>query len=306
MQTAEIQLKKAHNRRERKNALIAFSFIAPNFIGFAVLVLIPIIFSFGMSFFDYTGGTIKAFVGLNNYIEMFNNRTFRTSFIHTILFALGVVPVTMVTSLFVAMLLNRPIRWIGGFRALYFFPYITPVVALGAVWNMLFNPDLGFVNTTLSNIFHVSLEALPRWCVSTKWSLITIMLAQIWKSTGYYMVIYLAGLQGIPGELYDAARIDGANGRQSFFRITLPMLSSTTFFVMIMLTINAFQSFELVYLMTEGGPGISSYTLVLHIYKMAFTMNRMGYGCAVSVVLFLMVAIITAIQFIYEHKWVNY
>jgi len=282
--------------KKSKNNLIAYSFIFPNFICFFILVVLPMLFSIVMSFFDWRGGVVRGFVGFDHYMEMFENRVFLVSLKNTLFFALGLIPITMVSSLTLALALNRRLRGLGFFRALYFFPYVTPVVALGVVWNMLFNPDIGLVNQTISSLLGIPLAQLPRWTLSTAWSLPTIILAEIFRCTGYYMVIYLAGLQNIPKELYEAARVDGARSWQIFFNITLPSLAPVSFFIMIMLTVRAFRSFELVYVMTDGGPGLSSSVLAIHIYKTAFVNSRFGYSSAVSVILLLMVLIITRAQ----------
>lgn len=292
-------------RAKTKKLLIAYSFILPNFIGFLFLVLIPSLCAIVMSFCNWTGAGFKAFVGLRNYELMLNNSNFRISFGHSMIYAAATVPCTLVIALLIAMLLNRPIKGVGLFRAIYFWPYVTAVVALAAVWSMLFNPNMGLVNSILSSL-GVPGEKLPRWLASTIWVLPTIILAQVWKGAGYYMVIFLAGLQGIPRELYEAARVDGASGWRCFWNVTLPMLSPTIFFVLIMLTIGAFQVYEIVEVMTKGGPGRASMVLSMHIYNSAFVDNKFGYACAVSMVLFAIVATITFIQFRMEKKWVNY
>lgn len=305
MQTASAAAKKRRIPRKVRQWIIGYSFILPNFIGFFFLVLLPSICAIFMSFCNWTGAGFQEFVGLDNYAAMFKNETFRISFRNSIFYALTTIPFTLVFSLLIACLLNRPIKGVGLFRAIYFWPYVTAVVALAAVWNMIFNPNMGIINSTLAAI-GIPQDLIPRWTASTTWSLPTIILAQIWKGTGYYMVIFLAGLQGIPRELYEAAKVDGANGRQSFFNITIPMLSPTIFFVLIMLTIGAFQVYEIVAVMTDGGPGRSSYVLAMHIYNSAFVDNKFGYASAVSMVLFVIVAVITFIQFRGEKKWVNY
>lgn len=291
--------------RRIKKYLIGYSFIMPNFIGFSILTLIPAAVSISMSFCDWTGAGFKGFVGLANYAEMIKNSTFQISIRNSMIYALATIPTTLVLSLLVSVVMNRPIKGIGIFRAIYFWPYVTAVVALAAVWNMLFNPDMGLVNQFLQGI-GLPGEFLPRWTASTTWSLPTVILAQIWKSIGYYMVIFLAGLQTIPRELYEAAWVDGASRYKSFWMITIPMLTPTIFFVLIMLTIAAFQVYEIVAVMTAGGPGRSSYVIAMHIYRSAFVDNRFGYASAVAMVLFVIVAVLTLIQFKGEKKWVTY
>lgn len=285
-----------------KKSLIGFSFILPNFFGFTLFVVIPIVYSVIMSFFDWRGKSNNGFIGLGNYIQMIHNSTFQIAIKNTFLFAFMAVPLTLVVSLITALLLNQNIKGRGIFRMIYFFPHVAAVVALGAVWNMIFNPDMGIVNSALAMI-GVSEDSLPRWAASTEWSLFTVVLAQVWKSTGYYMVIFLAGLQNISSELYEAARIDGAKGSALFRYITLPLLTPTTFFVLIMLTISSFQTFEMVDTITSGGPGKSSYVLAMYIYREAFAESRFGYASAMSMVLFALVAFIAFVQLIVERKW---
>lgn len=298
----KIKNRQHFNLRKWKKNAIGFSFVLPNFIGFMLFVLIPILFSVVMSFFDWKGRTIGGFVGLGNYIEMFHSSTFITALKNTLVFAVMTVPLTLAVSLAAALLLNQKVRGLGIFRTIYFFPNVTAVVALGAVWNMIFNPDMGIVNTALAAL-GVPAENLPRWSSSTEWSLFTVVLAQVWKNAGYYMVIFLAGLQNIPRELYEAARIDGAKRRALFCHITLPLLSPTTFFVLIMLTISSFQTFEMVDVITAGGPGKSSYVLSMYIYRSAFTESRFGYAAAISMMLFVFVALITLVQLKAEQRW---
>lgn len=294
-----------HSRRKWKNMLVGYSFILPNFIGFFLLVLLPSAFTIVMSFCKWTGAGFQEFVGLKNYIKMFHTSNFQIALKNTAFYALGTIPLTLIGALFIASLLNRKIHGRGMFRSICFWPYVTPVVALAAVWNMLFNPNMGPINSMLSAI-GIPASMIPRWTASTTWSLPTVMLAQIWRGIGYYMVIFLAGLQSIPGEYYEAAQMDGANKRNCFLKITLPLLSPTVFYVLIMLSIDAFQVYDIVSVMTDGGPGRSSTVLAMHIYDSAFVQNKYGYASAVSMVLFVIVAGITLIQFRCEKKWVDY
>jgi multiple sugar transport system permease protein len=284
--------------------LVAYSFIAPNLIGYIIFTLFPVAASLLLSFFNWNGGNNQiTFAGISNYTRMIGNDTFRISLGNTLFYAVCTVPLTMACALGLALLLNQPIKGRNFFRSVFFFPHVASVVAIAVVWNMLFNPNMGPVNQLLQSL---GVKELPRWAASTTWAMPTIIMAAIWRSMGYYMVIYLAGLQSIPRELYESAKMDGTNVFQSFRYITLPMLTSTTFFVVIMLTIGCFKVFELVWLMTQGGPGRASNVLVLHIYRSAFVDYRFGYASAVAFVLFLIVLCVTIIQFRAERKWVNY
>jgi len=240
------------------------------------------------------------FVGLSNFVQIFNDRIFVQSFIHTIQYALLTVLPTLVLALLLAVLLNHKLKGIAVFRTALYFPYIASIVAVGAVWNMLFQPDFGPINEFLR---FIGISKPPRWVVDVKWAMVAISIVSVWKYMGYYMIVYLAALQGISGSLYEAAGIDGANGFQKLRYITIPMLTPTTFFVLIMLTIQCFKVFDLVYVMTGGGPGNATKTLVNYIYEKAFTSWEFGPASAGALVLFSVVLVVTLIQFAGEKKW---
>lgn len=291
------------SKRELKDNLIAYSFILPNFIGFAVFTLIPVLFSFALSFMNWDGANAITFAGFDNFARLFNDETFKIATWNTIYYAIGTVPLTMVCSLGLAVILNKNIFGRNIFRTIFFFPYVASLVAVAVVWNMIFNPAMGPVNQFLMSI---GMENPPRWTASTVWAMPTVIFVSVWKNMGYYMVIYLAALQGISKDLYEAASIDGATSWQQFKSITLPMLTPTTFFVSIMLTISCFKVFDLIFMMTQGGPGRSTTVLVSHIYNIAFKEFSYGYSSAVSMVLFAIVLVITIVQFRMEKKWVSY
>jgi ABC-type sugar transport systems, permease components len=290
-------------KKSLKSNAIAYSFILPNLLGFAIFTLVPMVFALGLSFMTWDGAHPIAFAGLKNFQRMLHDETFRISFLNTLWFVLGTVPTTLVFSLGLAVLLNREFRGRNFYRAAFFFPYVASLVAVSVVWNMMFHPTMGPVNNLLRSLGVVN---PPRWSASTQWALPTVIMASIWKNIGYYMIIYLAALQGIPRELYEAARIDGANGWQSFRKITLPQLSPATFFVTMMLTISSFKVFDLIYVMTMGGPGRATNVLVYTIYDSAFVAFDFGYSSAIAMVLFIMVLGITLLQFRMEKKWVAY
>ncbi|MDV4149797.1 sugar ABC transporter permease [Clostridium sp. AL.422] len=291
------------SKKQIKKNLTAYSFILPNFIGFAIFTLIPVIFAFVLSFLNWDGSNPISFAGLDNFKRLFTDSTFKIALKNTIIYSVATVPLTLVASLGIAVLLNQKIFGRNFFRTVFFFPYVASLVAVAVVWNMIFNPSMGVVNSFLMSI---GITDPPGWTSSTTWAMPVVIFVSIWKNMGYYMVIYLAALQGIPKDLYEAASIDGANGWQKFRKITLPMLTPTTFFVSIMLTISCFKVFDLVYMMTQGGPGRSTTVLVSHIYNIAFKEFSYGYSSAISMVLFLIVLIVTIIQFRGEKKWVSY
>jgi multiple sugar transport system permease protein len=230
---------------------------------------------------------------------------FKAAFINTITYCAATVPLTLVAALTLAIVLNQKVFGTNFFRAIGFFPYVASIVAVAAVWNMIFSPGAGLINVMLSHL-GVAKAALPKWAADAKWAMFTVVLFSVWKSMGYYMVIYLAGLQGISGELYEAGALDGANAWQKFRYITWPQLKPTTFFVVIMLTINSFKVYDTIYMLTQGGPGTSTLVLVYHIYQTAFvTSSNYGYASAISMVLFVMVLIVTLVQFKAEKSYAN-
>ncbi|MDR0925276.1 MAG: sugar ABC transporter permease [Hungatella sp.] len=291
----------SHQMKAIRSNLIGYSFILPNLIGYAIFVFIPVIFSFVLSVMKWDGSRAPMeFVGLKNFAQIFGDRIFVQSFIHTIQYALLTVIPTLVLALLLAVLLNNKLKGIAIFRTALYFPYIASIVAVGAVWNMLFQPDFGPINEFLR---FIGISKPPRWVVDVKWAMVAISVVSVWKYMGYYMIVYLAALQGISGSLYEAAGIDGANGFQKLRYITIPMLTPTTFFVLIMLTIQCFKVFDLVYVMTGGGPGNATKTLVNYIYEKAFTSWEFGPASAGALVLFSVVLVVTLIQFAGEKKW---
>lgn len=291
--------------RERKRMLTAYSFIAPNFIGFAVFTMIPIICAFALGFLHWDGNNAIEFAGLSNFKRLLGDSIFKASLKNTIIYCIGTVPLTMIASLGLAIVLNQKIKFRGLFRTVSFFPYVASLVAITAVWSMIFHPSKGPVNAILYYIFHV--ENLPNW-FGGDLILVTLILFSVWKYMGYYMVIYLAGLQGISAELYEAAGLDGANTWQKFRYVTWPQLRSTTFFVTVMLTINCFKVYDIAIMLAGGGDGklgTSSTVLVYYIYQKAFIEWDLGYSSAIAMVLFAMVLIITLIQFRGQKKYAD-
>ena len=285
--------------RQTRRDLIAYSFIAPNFIGFCVFTLIPIIFAFALAFMKWDGSNPVSFEGIDNFKRLWGDTFFKAAFKNTIIYCIGTVPLTMIASLALAIILNQKVFGRGIFRTLAFFPYVASLVAITSVWKLLFHPSKGPVNNILYTFFHVPQENLPQW-FSGGLCVLSMILFSVWKYMGYYMVIYLAGLQGIPGELYEAAALDGAGTWNQFRYITWPQLSSTTFFVVVMLTINCFKIYDVAVMLAGGGSGeltVSATVLVYYIYQKAFIDWDLGYSSAVAMVLFVMVLLVTIIQF---------
>lgn len=291
-------------KKALRTNLIGYSFIIPNFIGYFIFIFIPVCFSFVLSVMKWDGSDAPMeFVGLQNFVKLFGDSTFKISLTNTLWYAVFTVPLTLVAALLIAVLLNSKIKGVVAYRTAFFFPYVASLVAVGAVWNMLFQPEFGPINEFLK---WIGIAEPPKWCASTDWAMWVIIIVSVWKYMGYYMVVYLAALQGISADLYEAASIDGATGWKKLWYITIPMLTPTTFFVVIMLTIQCFKVFDLIYVMTGGGPGRSTNVLVNHIYNAAFVDFKFGYASASALVLFAIVLVVTLIQLRGEKKFSDF
>jgi len=286
--------------------MVAYSFIAPNFIGFAVFTLVPLVFALVLSFLKWDGANPISFVGLGNFISLLRDKVFWIALRNTVAYTAGVVPLTMVAALFLAILLNQKLKGRNFFRTVAFFPYVASLVAVAVVWNFIFSPTRGPVNNLLSYLTNIPVEKLPQWAADKNWAIPTVIFFSVWKNMGYYMVIYLAGLQGVNAELYEAASIDGANSRQKFFNVTLPQLAPTTFFIMMMLIISSFKVYDIFLNIFAGGDNQltdATRVLVYQIYNTAFRFLQFGYASAIAMVLFVIVVGITLVQFRFEKRF---
>ena len=287
----------------RKRRLTALAFLLPNLIGFLLFTLIPVMTAFVLSFMEWDSANPAKFVGLKNFMALFRTRSFRVALWNTIYYTVGVVPLTIVVSLALAVLFSKPIRGIAFFRAAHYFPYLASIVAVAGVWQFLYNADAGPINMFLKSI---GVANPPRWTASTTWAMPAVIIMNVWRSCGYYMIMFVSGIQAIPSHLYEAAMLDGAGGLQRFRYVTLPMLSPTMFFVSIICIINSFKVFGAIYVMTQGGPGGATSVLVYEIYTQAFSNFKFGFASAEALVLFLLIFIVTLIQYRGQEKWVNY
>lgn len=263
----------------------------------------PIIASFLISFTEWRGTIPPEFIGLGNYIELAESSAFWEVLRNTIVFALLYVPGVMALGFGLALLVNQKLKGIAFFRGLYFLPAITSMVAVGLVWNWIFSTRYGLLNHVLRAYLGVS--SPPAWLADSDTTLLVLVIVSIWKSAGFPMMIFLAGLKGIPQYLYEAARIDGANAWQRVRFVTVPMLTPVTFFVLIISIFDAFQTFEVTLTMTEGGPINASTTLSFYIYKNAFQFFRYGFSSALAYVLLVIVVVITIINFRIRRRWVH-
>jgi multiple sugar transport system permease protein len=288
----------------RKEAITAYLFIAPTMLGYFVFIAGPMVSSFAMSLFEWDIVSPPQFIGLENYAFLAQDPGFRTAFRNTALFATLVVSLNLVVALSLAVALQRTLPAILRYyyRTAFFLPMVTSMASISIVLGFLFHKELGIIN------YYLGLLGIPPapWLTSTSWALFTIVLATVWKSFGFDLILFIAGIQNIPRHLYEAAEIDGANGWHKFWRITLPLLSPTIFFAVVVGLISSLQVFDQAFIMTRGGPGDATRTLVMVIYEDAFATLRMGYGSAIAVVLFLVILGLTIFQFRVGNRWVHY
>ncbi|QUI21213.1 sugar ABC transporter permease [Vallitalea pronyensis] len=292
-------------KKKKKINWTAWLFIGPNYIGFIVFILIPVVFSLIVSFTDFNifkGLSGMRFVGFDNIKEMFSDVWFTSAVKNNLLFILGTIPVLIMVSMVVATILNNKVYLKNTMRAIVFLPYISSVVAISVVWMKLYNPSKGQINQLL---MWFGMDNPPSWLASTTWALPALMLVGIWMGLGYNIVVYMAGLQTIDRALYESAQIDGANGVQMFRHITVPMLSSTTFFLMITNIIGSFQTFGTVNIMTDGGPGKASTVIAQYIYVAGFRYHKMGYAAAMAWVLLIFIFCITLFQWKLQKRYEN-
>lgn len=291
--------------RKTKETLVGILFILPGFIGFILFVLIPVIMSLGLSFTEWNflkGISSIKFIGFKNYIELFKDEWFLVSYKNNVIFTLISIPLLTSIGLVMAVIINKYIRFSSFVRMLIFIPYIASIVAVAAVWQMLLHPTFGPINSFLKSL---GVTNLPGWLTSFEWSLPSIMFIYIWQQLGYFIVVFIAGLKNIPEEIYEAAKIDGANEINQFFKITIPMVAPTTFFLVTMGIIGSFKVFDHIKILTSGGPSNSSSVMAFYIYKTAFENFNIGYANTLAWALFLLVFIVTIIQWKLQKKYVD-
>lgn len=277
-------------------------FILPCLLGLLVFTFVPVLMSFGLSFSYWNLLGTPRFVGLENYTQVLADPLFWKTLTNTLIFVVGSLVLEIAVALGVAMLLTTAIQGIGIFRTAFFLPVITPMVSVALVWGWLYDPKFGWLNWIVKSVGGEPIA----WLYDPAWAMLAIILLRVWKDMGYNMVILLAGLQGIPTHLYESAALDGAGAWQRFLRITLPMLSPTLFFVMTVSLINAFQAFDAVYLLTQGGPENSTQVLVYWLFKNAFEFYKVGPASAMAYILFVIILGITLVQWWMRKRWVLY
>jgi multiple sugar transport system permease protein len=301
----------------REETFWAFVFLTPWIIGLVAFVLGPMLFSLLLSFFNYTLGRdfnlAGNFVGLDNWVRAFTkDELFWPSLVRTFQYTLMAVPLSVIGALLTAMLLNQGLKGTTFYRTVFFMPHLAPTVAAVYIWLWLLNGDYGLVNEALWQIglfFSGGVQGFkaPNWFGDPTWAMPALVVIALWGAIGgNMMVIFLAGLQGIPQELHEVAAIDGANAWQRFWAVTIPMISPTLFFNSILALIGAFQTFEVAFIGTAGGPAYSTWVYGLHIYRATFEHFEMGYGSTLAWILFIILSVFTYLQFRASRGWVYY
>lgn len=281
-------------RLKKRENIAAYLFVGPQIIGFFAFVLFPILFSLYLCFAQWNYIDFPSYVGLKNIISVFKDEIFIKSIKNTLVYLAMVVPLTLITSLLLAVLTNRPLPLKRFYRSAFFLPMVTSTVAIAMVWLFIYQPYGGILNTVLEAF---GVKNPPKWLQDSALAKVSVSILSIWLKVGYYYIIFDAGLKNIPHDLYEAAELDGAGSFRKFFSITLPLLSPVTFFSSVMLFIDVFNMFNEVYIMTQGGPDYSTYTLSMYIYFYAFTQADMGRAAVASWVLFILVGIVTFVEF---------
>jgi multiple sugar transport system permease protein len=290
--------------QDRREELTAYLFISPWVIGFLVFTLGAMIFSLWLSFLDTDLLSKSQFVGPNNYVALFQDPLFLQSLKVTTLYTVLTVPLSTIIALLIALMLNQKVIFPGVFRVIYYLPALVTGVAVTILWSWVLNPDSGLLNGFLLSL-GVPRASLPRWFLSENWALPSMVLMSLWGA-GANMLLYLAGLQSIPTQLYEAARIDGASNWQQFWSVTLPMLSSTIFFNLVLNIIGSYQVFTQAYLLTNGGPNNATLTMVLYLFRKSFQQFYFGYASAIAWVLFLIILVFTLSVVRSSDAWVYY
>ena len=271
-------------------------FILPAILGTIIFIIIPVFCSFGLSFVKWDLLNQAEFVGFDNYIKLFNDKLFYKILLNTVVFALSTSIFGVIIPLILASIINTKIRGSEFFKTAYFLPFITPMIVIGIVWQWIFDPNIGILN----NVLHLHIN----WLYDTKFAMPALIIVSVWKLIGYNMIIFLSSLSSFSQSIFEASKIDGASPFQTFKNITVPLLSPTIFFVVIITTISSFQVFDLIYIMTEGGPLDSTNVLVYAIYKNAFEYFNIGQASAIAYVLFFIIFILTFIQWKLRKKLV--
>lgn len=303
------KIKRKKNQAAVNETIAAYSFLMPNMLGFLIFTSIPVLASLVLSFMEWDLLTPAKFVGFKNFVVLFNDPLFWYYSWNTVYLMLA-IPLGMAGSLLLALAMNQKLKGIVFFRTVYFLPTLCSGVAIYMLWRLIYNPEFGILNGFISgfgDFIGISLKG-PQWLQDEAWAKPALIIMGVWQTVGgYNMILYLAALQGVPRDLYDAAEVDGANSWQKFWAVTWPQISPTTFFIAIMGVIGGFQAgFDPAYIMTGGGPNGSTTTIIYHIYNNAFKWHNMGDAAAAAWVLFVIVFIFTILQWRFFGKQVHY
>ena len=293
------------SKKARKDFFTGMGFILPSLMGFLIFTFIPVVISLCLSFTSWNfmeGIEGIKFNGLANYIRLFSDEWFLNSYKNNIIFTAVTVPVLIALGLVMATIINKYIYGGGVVRTMIFIPYIASVVAVCTVWMVLLQPSYGPVNEFLRSI---GISNPPGWLADFKWSLPSIMIIYVWQQVGYYSIVFLAGLKGLPEDVYEAAKVDGASSIRQFFSLTVPLIYPTTFFLTIMGIIGSFKVFDQISVLTQGGPGSSSSVMAYYVYRTAFDYFEMGYANTLAWALFVLVFIVTLVQWKMQAKFSN-
>ena len=293
------------SKKARKDFFTGMGFILPSLLGFLIFTFIPVVISLCLSFTSWNfmeGIEGIKFNGLANYIRLFSDEWFLNSYKNNIIFTAVTVPVLIALGLVMATIINKYIYGGGVVRTMIFIPYIASVVAVCTVWMVLLQPSYGPVNEFFRSI---GIANPPGWLADFKWSLPSIMIIYVWQQVGYYSIVFLAGLKGLPEDVYEAAKVDGASSIRQFFSLTVTLISPTTFFLTIMGIIGSFKVFDQISVLTQGGPGSSSSVMAYYVYRTAFDYFEMGYANTLAWALFVLVFIVTLVQWKMQAKFSN-
>lgn len=291
-------------RREAAETRAAWLFLGPSLVLFLMFVALPVVAALGISFTNWDLFSAPHFAGFENYGNLIlRDVLFHKVLINTLLYVIGTVPLQMLLALGIALLLNRGVWGETVLRIIYFLPVVSSTVAVALVWSWIFNSNFGVLNALLTAL---GVQRPPVWLGSTHTALIALVIVAIWQGLGYSMVLFLAGLQHIPQDVYEAGALDGAVGWKKHLYLTFPLLSPTTFFVTIVSLIGSFQVFDLAFVMTKGGPANATNTIVYYVYQNAFEFYRMGYASAAAMILFAIILLITLFQYRLQNRWVHY
>lgn len=301
---------KGKRKFDSKEVRAAYVFLIPSLIGMVIFSLLPLIVSAVISLTDWngldrlldTGFLSRHFVGLQNFADILTGQEFWKVLLNTIKFIVLYIPFMLCASLLVAFLLSRAKKGVGIFRVMYYIPVLTSWVAASLIWKSVLSPEYGAINNILK---FIGIRG-PDWLLSESWAMPAIALVSVWKDMGFFGLILLSGIIAIDKSYYEAASIDGAGSVSRFFRITLPLLTPSVFYVLIVSLINSFQLFPQIMIMTEGGPNGVTQVMVERIYKYGFNYHKMGYASAFSWLLFVIIMICTMIQMKGQNRWVNY